>query len=152
MVPRTTKPKVTISSSQNALRVPRRKIADLIDLTARLEDVAIHEVDVAVVDDSQIAALNRRYLRRPGPTDVLSFDMGEPGASGLCAQIVVCAQVAVAEARRRRTGPQAELMLYVLHGLLHLLGYDDLADDDAERMHARQDEILAVVGKSRKGR
>ena len=147
-----TKPKVTISSSQDALRVPRRKIAELIVLTARLEGATIREVDVAVVNDDQIGALNRRYLHRSGPTDVLSFDMSEPGASGLCGQIVVCAQVAVGEARRRRIGPQAELMLYVLHGLLHLLGYDDLADDDAERMHARQDEILAVVGKSRKGR
>lgn len=133
---------MAIASSQRAVRVPRKRIGELVGFVARAEGARIAAVDVAVVTAAEIAALNRRYLRHAGPTDVLSFDLSDADRAGLSAQIVVCGELAAAEARTRGIGPQRELLLYVVHGLLHLIGYEDDSVLGAARMRARQEELL----------
>ena len=132
---------VNISSSQTALRAPRKKITALVEFVASAESAQVDEVDIAIVTSRRIAALNRRYLRHAGSTDVLSFDLSVPGG-GTIAQVIVCGDVAVRQARARRIGPQRELMLYIVHGLLHVMGYDDTNPQAAEKMYARQEELL----------
>jgi probable rRNA maturation factor len=73
---------------------------------------------------------------------VRSFDLTGPGDAGLVAQIIVCADVAVRESRRGGHSAQRELLLYAVHGLLHLTGYDDTTPPKAARMRARQEELL----------
>jgi len=133
---------VTISSDQRAMRAPRKRLAGVIDFVCRAEGADVAVVDVAVVTARRIAAMNRRWLRHAGSTDVLSFDLTGPGDTGRVAQIVVCADVAVREARRRGHSAQRELLLYAVHGLLHLTGYDDTTPRKAARMQARQEELL----------
>ena len=111
------------------------------EFVAAAEATNLEEVDIAVVASRRIAALNRKYLQHAGATDVLSFDLSSPGG-GLVAQIIVCAEVAVREARSRGIGSQRELMLYIVHGLLHVIGYDDTNPQAAARMYARQEELL----------
>jgi len=132
---------VNISSSQKALRVPRKKIAALVEFVSDAESADLDEVDIAVVTSRRIAALNRRYLQHRGATDVLSFDLSQP-PGGTAVQLIVCGELAVREARARDLGPQRELMLYIVHGLLHVLGYDDTTPKAAEKMRARQEELL----------
>jgi probable rRNA maturation factor len=136
------KPVVSISSAQRAVRVPRKRIAALVDFVARSEGARVAEVDLAVVSAGQMASLNRRYLAHRGATDVLSFDLSEAGRGGLCVQLVVCGEVAAAQAAARGLSSQRELMLYVVHGLLHQMGYDDSSVRGAAKMHARQEELL----------
>ncbi len=131
-----------ISSSQQAIRVPRKRLAELVNFVTVSESAYLRRVDLAVVGAEEMAELNRRYLRHAGATDVLSFDVSGPGEQGRVLQVIVCGPVAVAEAERRGLRPQHELMLYVIHGLLHQLGYDDADPQDAERMSARQVELL----------
>ena len=135
--------KVAICSSQRAVRVPRKKIRELIAFVERAEGVGIAEVDLAVVGRREIAELNVRYLGHAGATDVLSFDMsGESGAEGISAQIVVCGEVVAEQARLWGNGVQREMLLYVVHGLLHLMGYEDRSVRGAARMHAREEKLL----------
>ena len=141
---------ISISSSQQAMRVPRKRLAELVAFVARRQHARLGEVDIAVVTGRQIAGLNREYLHRRGPTDVLSFDLSTSPEAPLTAQIVVCADLAVREAHRRGHGPQRELMLYVVHALLHLLGYDDDTAPNAARMHAREDELLEQFRRRRR--
>ncbi|MBL7133551.1 MAG: rRNA maturation RNase YbeY [Phycisphaerae bacterium] len=122
--------------------MPRKKIAELVAFIAAREGVSISDVDLAVVDGRQMAALNRRYLGRAGPTDVLSFDLSESRHRTVSAQIVVCGPAVVRRARRRRLGVQSEMLLYVAHGLLHLIGYDDRNPPARAKMSARQEELL----------
>jgi len=136
------KPRVVISSTQKSLRLPRKRIIALINFLARSEGIELEEVDLAVVTSSQIAELNRRYRRRSEATDVLSFDLSDERDRGTVAQIVVSADAAVEHSAARGIAPQRELMLYIVHGLLHLCGYDDRSKSAAERMHAREEEIL----------
>ncbi len=139
---------VRISSSQKAMRVPRKKLVELAAFAARMEGAVIGEVDIALVSAGEMAEMNRRYLGHTGATDVLSFDMSDNRCVGISAQIVVCGDVAVQQARLRGLPQQQELMLYVVHGLLHLMGYDDQTPRGAAKMHAREEEILDAFMRS----
>lgn len=140
-------PRVIVSSSCPNLRIPRKKIAQVADFVARQEGVHLAEVDVAVVNSREIALLNRKYLNHAGDTDVLSFDLSDTPGDGIYAQIIVCGDVADRQAKLRGLTFQEELLLYVVHGLLHVMGYDDLAVRAAAKMHARQDELLSEFRK-----
>jgi probable rRNA maturation factor len=101
------------------------------------------EVHVTVVDDRRIRALNARYLGIRRATDVLAFDLTGPGPARLWGEVVVSAETAARQARRLGVPLAAELDLLVVHGLLHLAGYDDHEPRQARRMHRRAREILA---------
>ncbi len=136
------RPRIVISSCQRAMRVPRKKIAGLIEHIARAEGAGLAEVDVAVVDAETMAELNARHLRHAGETDVLSFDLSDDTRVGLCLQLVVCGDVAARVGPLHGLSPTRELLLYVAHGLLHQIGYDDQAPRAAARMRARQEELI----------
>jgi len=133
---------VSISSKTRYMRVPRKRLFALCEYISRNSERHIHDVDIAVVDSTEISACNKRYLGSIGPTDVISFDLAERPDRPLSAQLIVCGQVAVKEAAGRRHGVQRELMLYVVHGLLHLLGYDDRKPSDAAEMYLKQEHML----------
>lgn len=106
------------------------------------EGIRTASVSVAIVDETTIRRLNRQYLGQDDATDVLSFlfsGKGEP----LDGEIVACAGVAADAAHHYgwRTGD--ELMLYVVHGALHLVGYDDTTEQGRAAMRARQRHYLA---------
>jgi probable rRNA maturation factor len=103
------------------------------------------EVSIAVVGDSRIHELNREYLGHDYPTDVLSFVL-EREPERLDGQIVVSADYAAREAPNYGWRPQDELLLYVIHGALHLVGYDDLTPDKKRQMRAKEREYLARFG------
>jgi len=107
----------------------------------------VSEVSIAVVDDDEITTLNRRYRRRNRPTDVLAFPQG-PG--GLLGDVVVSAERAQTQAPRYGHTTERELMLLVIHGVLHLLGYDDTTPRQAARMRRRQREIFTLMERERR--
>ena len=104
------------------------------------------ELHVALVDDAAMAELNERYRDHAGPTDVLSFDLAEPGADRLEGQLVVSVETAQREAQGRAHSVEAEVLLYCVHGTLHLLGYDDASAQEARRMHRMEDRLLVELG------
>jgi probable rRNA maturation factor len=103
-------------------------------------------VSIAIVGDSVMRRLHREFMGIDSPTDVLTFPLGAPG--GFLGEVVACAGVARREALSRGSGAADELLLYVVHGLLHLLGYDDVAPRAFARMHRREAELLAEIGVS----
>ena len=143
--PKTVDSRITLTTTQRRLRVPVARVRELVAFIAHREKRSIEHVEVAVVGRTRMARLNRAHLGHSGSTDVLSFDLTGGGAP-LVAQIVVCSDAAQREGRRRGHGAQKELLLYVAHGLLHLLGYDDRTAAEARRMHAREDELLDAFG------
>jgi probable rRNA maturation factor len=110
------------------------------------EGVADAEIGLAFVDNPTIHRLNLRYLEHDEPTDVLSFPLSEPGAARLAGELVVGALVALEQAAGRGHDVQAELTLYVIHGLLHLCGYDDHDEAGAAAMRARERHYLGQLG------
>jgi probable rRNA maturation factor len=108
------------------------------------------ECRVRLVGDVEITAAHRRHLDEPGPTDVLTFDLSDPADPGdrvfLDADLMVCVDEARRQSARRGTTLEQELLLYIIHGMLHCLGHDDHSDADARAMHALEDEILRSIG------
>lgn len=108
---------------------------------------------VKVVNDSMMSDAHLRYSGITGTTDVLTFDLSEQdsdqdGAQGkvLDTDLIICYDEAARQAENRSHTTLHELLLYIVHGTLHCLGYDDHEDDDFARMHAREDELLTAAG------
>ena len=138
------------------------------------EGVSAATISLAIVGDAEIHRVNREFLNHDFPTDVISFLLsdsrstnGELGdhsteQSGffeslphdvysratyvLEGELIVSSETAEREAHLHGWSPRAELLLYVVHGLLHLCGYDDLTDEARPVMRARERELLAVWG------
>ena len=134
--------------------MPRERIVKLIRLAAPPE-WAGKALSVAVVNDSRMRKLNASFARTDAATDVLAFPLeeGRGGQSGApwgeedaVGEIVVSGESARREAAAREVEPEAELALYVAHGVLHLLGYDDQTDADRKRMYRKESQLLRKVG------
>jgi probable rRNA maturation factor len=128
------------------MSIPRLKrlvqtVCDQFDLT----DV---EVGIAVVDDAYMVELNDRFFHKQGTTDCFSFDLSDEADARKPRyfEIVVNGPMAVHQARARGHTPEAELALYITHGLLHQLGFDDQTRSSARQMHRIEDEILHRFG------
>lgn len=103
------------------------------------------ELVVRVVDEAEIRGLNRQYRHRDKPTNVLSFPC-DAAVAGLLGDLVISAPVVEREAREQGKTLDAHFAHMVVHGVLHLLGYDHLNDADAAVMEARERVVLASLG------
>ena len=106
------------------------------------------ELVIRIVDEAEITALNRSYRGKDGPTNVLSFASELPPevGSALLGDIVICAPVVARECVRQDKSPEAHWAHLVIHGVLHLLGFDHHTDAQAARMEAVEVRLLAELG------
>jgi probable rRNA maturation factor len=137
-------PRVLISNRQdrpvdeNALRALARE-------TLRGESVERAELSLSFVDQDEIAGLHERFMDEAGPTDVLSFPLDEVGEEREGVRLLGDVVVAPAEAARNNPDdPEAELRLLLVHGILHLLGYDHEDDGARTQMWERQERYSGV--------
>lgn len=108
------------------------------------------ELSVLFTDDQHMAQLNRRFLRRKGPTNVLAFPMSNGHASdddfGMLGDIVLSVERAVHESKASDEPLEETIYRLLLHGLLHLLGYDhETSPGDARRMEKEQARLLSLM-------
>ncbi len=129
--------------------MPRKKIIELVNMVCEAENACLHQLDIAAVGADEMAELNERFLNHAGATDVISFDLSDGPGDPVRGQLLICPDVAIDEANMRHLPIQRELLLYVTHGLLHLMGYDDSTVENRERMEARQEELLESFLKRR---
>lgn len=101
------------------------------------------EITLRIVDAAEGRTLNRDWRGRDYATNVLSFPMQEPDYLG---DIAICAEVVAREAIEQKKTPRAHWAHMVVHGVLHLMGHDHIADDEAERMEALERRLLARLG------
>ena len=106
------------------------------------------ELSIRIVDESESAELNQTYRHKSGPTNVLSFPCEVPAGvpKDLLGDLVICAPVVEREALQQGKNSEAHWAHMVVHGVLHLRGYDHLQEDEAEHMEALEVEILAGLG------
>jgi probable rRNA maturation factor len=130
-------------------RYGRARLLRVLDAATKEAGIRRASLTILLVDDVESAALHRQHFNDPTTTDVMTFPDGSPNpATGILhlGDLAVCVDVAAREgaARERRTGD--ELTLYCLHGLLHLIGYDDVTPAKQKRMWQAQRRLLAKVG------
>lgn len=112
---------------------------------AALEDVNQDtEIVIRIVDEAESAQLNEQYRHKKGPTNILSFPFEVPDGieMNLLGDLVICAPVVAREASEQHKPLGHHWAHIVVHGVLHLLGYDHIDDDEAELMEAKEIEIL----------
>ena len=128
-----------------------------------LEQLRIHpqaELSILLVDEETMSSYHEKYLGEPGPTDVLSFPMDElrpPGdddepAEGLLGDIVLCPQVTARQAAEHGRSADAEAEYLLVHGLLHLLGFDHGDPDEHAEMFGLKDKIITGWDQARPNR
>ncbi|MEM1355714.1 MAG: rRNA maturation RNase YbeY [Planctomycetota bacterium] len=114
---------------------------------ARAAGVRQGQLSIAVVNDEQMAQFHQRYLDIAGTTDVLTFNLGDRLADDqIEGEVIVCLDEARRQSASRGHGVRHEVLLYVVYGILHLMGEDDQDPESFEHMHAREDQILSGLG------
>ncbi len=137
--------KVLVANEQASLAIDEARLAAAARSILAHSEYPAATVSIAVVDDSTIHALNVQYLRHDYPTDVLSFVL-EKSPERLEGELVVSADTAVREAQEAGWSPLDELLLYVIHGTLHLVGYDDHEQSDQVEMYMAEAHYLKKLG------
>jgi probable rRNA maturation factor len=97
------------------------------------------------VTDPAMQKLNKRFHGSDIPTDVLAFSLGDDPGS-IIADIIVSADTAVSQSKEYKTRPRYEMCLYVIHGLLHIAGFNDLTKADRLVMRRKEKEYLKILG------
>mgnify|MGYP000973870322 CR=1 FL=1 len=149
--------KIEVRNQQKSLLINPRRIKRLAGAILRAEGVVQADLSLVFVTDRAMRILNRDFHHQDMATDVLSFDLSEPGWSrqtrdparqrvtAVEGEIVVSAVTARRNARVFASTPQREVLLYVIHGLLHLLGYDDHAAGPRRQMRAKERQLMLLA-------
>ena len=135
-------PEIAVSDRQEA-PLDQSALAHLAQTTLVAEGVGDAELSVSFVTAREMADLHLRYLGEEGPTDVLSFPLDEEGegeSHRILGDVVICPEYV----RRNNPELEAELRLLLVHGILHLLGYDHEEDEERAEMWARQERYSGV--------
>ena len=103
------------------------------------------EVSVQIVGDAEMARLHLKHSGIEGTTDVLTFD-NSSGEKSVHADIAICIDVAKRESKSRKHEVQNELLLYIVHGILHCCGFDDGDEVSHSLMHVEEDRVLSAIG------
>jgi probable rRNA maturation factor len=129
----------------DGLPVDQERVRDCCRRVLEREGVENASLSIAYVNDAEMQEINREYLGHDYPTDVISFllnDALDSGMRSLTGELVVGLEYGRRMAARHGWRPDDELLLYVVHGLLHLCGYDDLTDEARPIMRMRESEWI----------
>jgi probable rRNA maturation factor len=138
--------RVSIASAQEKVELPFARLREVGRAVLEGEGVGEAKVSLAFVDNETIHGLNKRFLNHDEPTDVITFPLSAPGAKKLEGEVVIGVEVALRQAAERSHAVEDELCLYVIHGLLHLVGYDDIKPKDAAEMRKKERHYLKALG------
>jgi probable rRNA maturation factor len=136
---------IQFNNDQPTLVVDEARLRQAIEHVLAGAGIGSAEVSVAIVDDPTIHQLNAQFLNHDYPTDVLSFLLERSGNS-LDGEIVASADTAIRNAAEYGWSPADDLLLYIIHGALHLVGFDDTTDEAEAAMRQAEAEHLARFG------
>ena len=142
---------IDVVDRQRRVKLGRGWLERLVRRALRAEKVDAAEVTVLLVDDRRIARFHDEWMGDPTPTDVITFDLsapeGMPGGDGvLRGDIVVSTETAVRMAKEVSSTPRLETAYYVIHGILHLTGHDDLSPGPRRAMRRRERTVMELLG------
>jgi probable rRNA maturation factor len=146
--------KILIENRQNRYRIPQKRIKKKAITILNALESPDGELSILIVDDPEIAKLNKTYLGRSGPTNVIAFPMQE-GAfrqinPNLLGDVVISLDTAAREAREDCISVESRFDQLLIHGILHLFGFDhEQTSEEAKRMAEKAQELLEFLRKSR---
>ena len=138
---------IELADEQETIQIPEDRIKAAVNAVLAKDAIQNAEMSIALVTDETIHGINRQFLSHDWPTDVISFPLSDSPAK-LEGEIVLSTDTAKREAARVEGDwdEQKEVLLYVIHGSLHLIGFDDHCDEDLAEMRAAEVECLRAIG------
>jgi probable rRNA maturation factor len=132
---------ITVKNLQSKIPIPVSRIKTTAEKAVRQlkQTEAIAMLSIVFVGPQRMRTINRTYLGHDYVTDVITFNLEEAG------EIIVCPEVAQKNAKRYKNSTSQELLLYVIHGILHLSGYDDHKPSDIQKIRFMEQELLKKV-------
>jgi probable rRNA maturation factor len=144
---------IVAANRQRTRKINARRLKQIVGgLFAELKIVE-GELGINLVGAKEMVKVNRDFLRHEGPTDVITFSYAKPGARSrkpelkLHGELFVCVDEAVSQAKNFKTSWQAEIVRYIVHGVLHLLGHDDLKPDARRKMKREENRLVRYLSK-----
>lgn len=139
---------VSFANSQKIVTIKRDQVETLVKHFLIFTNTKCNEVSVNFVSKTEISQLHDVYFNDPSPTDCISFpidDPGEPSDYCLLGEVFVCPEVALEYSKIHKMDFGKELSLYLVHGLLHLIGYDDIQENDEKIMRQMEEKVLIYL-------
>ena len=126
---------INIIDQQKDLKINAGQVRRLVQNVISLEGQKCDEVNIYFVDIPSISSLHAQFFDDPSPTDCISFPIDvEETYYRILGEVFVCPAIAKAYAQEHKEKPGEEVSLYIVHGLLHLMGYDDIEDEEIDKM------------------
>ena len=140
---------IYISNKQQDLSIDKTLIQNVVRALAKLHSIHFDEISYHFVSPAKIKALHKSLFNDPTITDCITCPIDPPNQKPYCmlGEVFVCPQVAIKYANEHHLDPLKELLLYVIHGFLHLIGYDDIAEEDEAVMRANEQKSLDYLHK-----
>ena len=140
---------IFITNKQQDLKIDKNLIKKVVQALSRCHNVHFDEVCFHFVSANKIKELHNNLFQDPTITDCITCPIDPPGHEPYCllGEVFVCPQVAITYASEHKIDPLKELLLYVIHGFLHLIGFDDLTEEDQKMMRAKEQESLNYLSK-----
>jgi probable rRNA maturation factor len=140
---------VHFTNTQNIVSIKKDQIETLVKVFLLYTKTSCDEVSINFVDKQEIAKLHEDYFNDPSPTDCISFPMDykekNKNLYSILGEVFVCPEVALEYSTSHAVDFAKELSLYVVHGLLHLIGYDDIEDSDRKIMKSKESELISFL-------
>ena len=145
--------KVLCTNAQDALSIDESQVERLVQTFLSWKKVEYKEVSIHFVDMKKISELHAYYFQDSSPTDCISFPIDSPeeidGGYKILGEVFVCPEVALEYAQKHHLSPFKEVSLYIIHGLLHLLGYDDQDPISQGMMHDEEKSAIRYLGQKK---
>ncbi len=132
---------------QSSISISKTHVDALVQHVLELENIQTEEVMVHFVTRERICDLHSEFFDDPSPTDCISFPIDE----NTLGEVFVCTDVAIEYAKEHNLDPKDETTLYVVHGLLHLMGYDDIEEKDQRMMQIKEKSCMQSLRKHHLG-
>ncbi len=141
--------KINVYDQQNVLELTKQSVESVVVSFLEWGSIHIDEVSIHFITDEAISDLHKKYFNDPSPTDCISFPIDSPGQGGYChlGEIFISTETAQKYASDHQLNPLDEALLYLIHGLLHLLGFDDISEKDQKIMRKKEKSCISYIKK-----
>lgn len=140
---------ISLSDTQKdlPLKHDKAKFQTIVEIILEEFGQKFDEVSIFLVTETKIKKLHQQFFDDPSSTDCISLPMDDDDETGykILGEVFICPKVAIAYAETHESDPYLEVTLYLVHGILHLLGYDDIAANDRKTMRAQEKKFMKIL-------
>ena len=139
--------KITIYNTQKSLKLSKNRIKEVVRAIFESENITCDEIVLNFVDKRTISNLHKKYFDDPSPTDCISFPIDSPNEEGhvVLGEVFICPKTAIEYAENKNLNFYDETTLYIVHSILHLIGYNDITKKDKTIMRKKEKSIMNIL-------